>query len=286
MSGQVETFSGGANAPGPSAPRQKGQLGLAFKDISQGIAQAPAWWTLAVHDVRARYRRTLLGPFWIVLSTAIGLTGMAIVWSTLFGMSFTETFPYLSAGFVLWTLLQTIILDACSVYSTGHAVAIQHNLSIPKSFHVLRMVSRDGILFLHNIIVFFFAAIYCQVPFTPLMLMAIPGVLIILLNGVWIGLLFGSIGVRFRDVEPLISSLLTVLFFLTPIVWRTEMLRDRAFIAHYNPFTHFIAIVRDPLLGTPAPLDSWIIVGAVTVIGMLLAIPVFAKARSRLIYWI
>ncbi len=265
---------------------KRGQLSSALGDFGAGLARANTWWTLALHDVRARYRRTVLGPFWIVLSNSIGLIGMGVVWSTLFGMNFTDTFPYMSAGFVLWMFIQAIILDSCSVFSSGHAVAIQRNMSIPKSFHVLRMVTRNGILFLHSIIIFVFAAWYCHVALSPWIWWAIPGLIAILLNGVWLGLFLGSISVRFRDIEPLVGSVLTVLFFLTPIVWRVEMLADRAYYAHVNPFTHFIAIVRDPLLGSPPSLTSWAVVGIVTALGFALCLPVFAKARSRLAFWI
>ena len=76
------------------------------------------------------------------------------------------------------------------------------------------------------------------------------GLLLIGLNAVWVGLLLGLLCARFRDIPPMITNLVQVALFLTPIMWKKEMLgRYEWTHADLNPFHHFIEIVRAPLLG-------------------------------------
>ena len=79
----------------------------------------------------------------------------------------------------------------------------------------------------------------------------------LVLNGAWIAVLAGIVATRFRDIPPIIASLTQLLFFMTPIVWRTTRccsnpaVAERARIAELNPVLHFVEILRQPLLGQP-----------------------------------
>ena len=117
-------------------------------------------------------------------------------------------------------------------------------------------------------------------------LLVLPGLVLVAANAVWVGLLLGMVCARFRDVPQIVTSLLRPVFFLTPIIWKPELLGKRMGFVDMNPFFHFIELVRAPLLGqVPAPL-TWTVVLAITAGGWLVTFLFFRRFRSRIPYWV
>lgn len=258
----------------------------AVRDLVDGIARTSAWWTLARNDVLARYRRTFLGPWWTVAGTGIGLVGMALVWSVIFRLSAAEFFPYLSAGYAVWLFIAATLTEGCQAFTDGTAQAIQKNMNLPRFIHVMRLVARNVIIFAHTLSIYLVGAAVFGVTVSAATLLAIPGILLLIANGLWAACLFGLAGARYRDLAPAVGALLTVTFFVTPVIWKADMLRERAYLADLNPFTHLIAIVRDPLMGAAPPPIAWQTALALCVVGWIGAILAYARARRRIIYWL
>jgi len=258
----------------------------AFKDMAGGIAMTSAWWTLARNDVLARYRRTFLGPWWTVAGTGIGLVGMALVWSVIFNMSAAEFFPYLASGYAVWLFIASTMTEGCAAFTDGTAQAIQRNMDLPRFIHVMRLVVKNTILLLHTLTIFVVGAVIFGVAVTPATLLVVPALLLLIANAGWTVCLFGIAGARYRDLAPALGALLTVTFFVTPVIWKPDMLRDRAWLADWNPFTHLVAIVRDPLLGAYPPALAWQVSVGVCAAGWIAAVLIYARTRRRIVYWL
>jgi len=114
----------------------------------------------------------------------------------------------------------------------------------------------------------------------------LPGLLILWLNCVWIAILLGLVSARFRDVPPIITNLVGILVFITPIFWPLEALGEWKSIVALSPFFAAIDIIRAPLLGVPSEPSSWSVVLALTVIGWIFAFAAFARYRQRVAFWI
>ena len=117
-------------------------------------------------------------------------------------------------------------------------------------------------------------------------LQIVPGLALALLNAVWVGLLLGTVCARFRDVPPIVASVMRIAFFMTPVIWIPEMLGARAHLALYNPFTYFVELIRAPLLGQVVPAVTWLLVLGVTAGGWAAACIVFTRYRARVPYWL
>ena len=74
---------------------------------------------IAASDLRARYRRSVLGPFWMTLGTAAGTLGLGLVWSELLRMERASFVPSLTCGLILWQLLSGCILESTTTYCEG-----------------------------------------------------------------------------------------------------------------------------------------------------------------------
>jgi ABC-2 type transport system permease protein len=115
-----------------------------------------------------------------------------------------------------------------------------------------------------------------------------------MINGAWVAVVFGIFTTRFRDLTPIIQSLVQLTFFLTPIVWIYDDFRhsanpaiaERARLAELNPVLHFVEIIRRPLLGQSQVWHYWIVVLVITVVGWVLALFVLRRYRSRVSYWV
>ena len=145
----------------------------ALNDFVTGL-KSRLWWELSVHDIKARYRRTVLGPWWITLGTGIALTGIGVVWSTIFGVDLEDLFPYLTSGYVIWMMLASFLAEGCATFTNASSANLQRNFVLPKSVHVFRQTSRTIMAFFHNIIIFIIAAIIFKTDINMFTLLIIP----------------------------------------------------------------------------------------------------------------
>ena len=116
------------------------------------------------------------------------------------------------------------------------------------------MVWRNFIILGHNAAIFLVVAVILRIAPGWTGLLAVPGLVLLCMNGVWTGLLLGLVSARFRDVPPIVESVVRILFFVTPVIWMPEFLPERIALLTWNPFFHFLEVVRAPLLDQlPAP---------------------------------
>jgi ABC-type polysaccharide/polyol phosphate export permease len=256
----------------------------ALSDLRRGAAATQIWGMLAWQEIRQRYRRSTLGPLWLTLSTGVLIVAMGPLYGKLLSQDISIYFPFLAVGLITWNLLASLVNDACTAFVAAEGLIKQLNLSL--SVHVLRMVWKNLIVFAHNaVILIVVLAVFPQswgwnLAYLPLSL------LLIAINGWWVGLLFGMAGARFRDIGPIVQSLVQVAFFLTPVLWSIDHLGRHRWAALWNPLYHFLEVVRAPLLGAAITPLTWSVVLCVTVGGWLLTLLLFSRYRARIAYWV
>jgi ABC-2 type transport system permease protein/lipopolysaccharide transport system permease protein len=260
------------------------QFSRALADIRRGWQARELWWTMGLHDIRQRYRRSFLGPFWITISMGVMVAALGLLYGQIFGIALHDYLPFLSCGFVIWGLISGLILDGTRAFISSDNLMRQ--LSAPVSIYVYRSVWSNLIIFAHNIWIFLFVALWFQVPLGWSTLWSIPALFLLLANGLWVGLLFGLLSARFRDIPLIIASIVQVMFFITPVIWRPSMLSGRALFLDLNPFYHLVEILRAPLLGLAPNPENWIAVLVITVLGWGLTIFFYTAYRWRVAYWV
>src|SRR6185437_4751840 len=125
----------------------------------------------------------------------------------------------------------------------------------------------------HNLLIYVFVVAIFQIWPNWATLLVIPGITLICINGVSVGLLLGTLGARFRDIPPVVAAIMQMMFLLTPIFWQPEQLPGRELLVMLNPFYYFIEIIRQPLLGNAPSLTIWMAAIGITLAGLLVAIP-------------
>ena len=256
----------------------------AWADICGGMLNVALWGTLGWQDIKQRYRRSALGPFWLTISTAIMVGALGFVYAGIFHQKLGEYLPFVAAGIILWGFISTIANESCTVFIVAEGIIKQ--VRLPLTVHVCRMVWRNCIILMHNALILVLLYVFFGYGFR-LDLLAIPFALVIFaINSVWLGILLGVFCTRFRDIAPIVANIVQLLFFITPIMWRPEALGARKWVADYNPVFHCIELIRAPLLGQPFPALSWIIALVLAFGGMGMAFLALARFRHRIAYWI
>ena len=235
-------------------------------------------------DILLRYRRSMLGPFWLTISMGIMVAALGFLYGSLFKIPLDTYLPFLTLGFLVWTLISGLITDGCTALSASESFIKE--VRLPYSLYVFRVIWRNMIIFGHNIVVYLVVAAIFGIKPSLATLLVVPGLALVMVNAVSVGLLASIVCARFRDVPQIVSSLLQIMFFLTPIIWQPELLKDRHFLVDSNPFYHFVQIIRAPLLGYPAQLESWLYAGGVSMLGWLLALLFLGRYRRFIPYWV
>lgn len=255
-----------------------------YSDIANSLSRTEVWIRLGFSDTASKYRRSILGPLWITLGMAITITGLGVFWSLIWKVDLSVFFPYLTAGILIWNFLVSTMVEG-AVCFVQQAPVIRA-APLPMFIHPLRLAVKLVITLAHNSLVYVGVALIFKTPVDLATLLVLPGLALLFLFAVAAALLLGMIGARFRDFTPIVEAVMPLIFFLTPVLWFQSTLGSRAFIAELNPFTHFIAVVREPLLGHMPTVVNYSVVIGLTSTVWVVALYIFARCRKQISLWI
>lgn len=270
--------------PRAETPRRESRTSRALADLAQGARLWRLWSRLGWQDVRGRYRRSVLGPFWITLSMGLMVALLGALYGRLFRVGVPDYLPYVAIGLVTWGLVSSLVTEGCNVFFGARRII--HEVGLPLSVLAYRAVWRNLLVFMHHAAVLVSVGLVFSVRPGWTGLLALPGLAAVCLNGVWVALLAGTIGARFRDVPPIVDSVMRIAWLGTPVIWMPSLVPERSLFVGFNPFHHVLEVVRAPLLGAVPAAESWLAVGLVTVVGWTATVLVFARYRRRIAYWI
>ena len=256
----------------------------AWTDIVEGVALWRLWFRLGWNDILQRYRRSVLGPFWLTASMAIMVVTLGVLYAELFNQPIDDFLPFLCVGLLVWTLIAGYLTEGGTLFTGSESYIKQ--IRLPFSIYVYRSSWAKLIVFAHNFVIYIGVLIYFQIWPGAVSLLAVPGLMLIVLNGTIASLTIGIVSARFRDIPQLIASIVQIIFFLTPIFWKPESLRGHAYITDFNPFFHLLEIVRAPLLGNLPSAANYFVVLFLTLINVAIASAFFSRFRSRIAYWV
>ena len=264
--------------------RAHSQWQMAMSDFVDGLKAHRVWMMLARMDIKQRYRRSVLGPFWITITMMIFILAIGPLYGRLLRMGSEQFIPYLAMGIITWGLISGVIMDGAGAFVGAENLV--RTVKLPYTVHILRVLQRNLIIFAHNLLAFVPFMLYLGIKPEWRWLAAIPGVALILLAALPTGFLLGTLSARYRDLQQIIASIVQLAFFMTPIFWKAELLKDRAYFADYNPFQLLLEGVRRPIVEGIPPTATYIKIVVVLSVLYLVATPFFVRYRRRLAFWV
>ena len=241
---------------------------------------------LGWQDLKARYRRSLLGPFWLTLSTGVLITSIVLILGSAMTIPMVDYLPYVTIGYIFFNKLSAVITESCQAFISSSSMIRQ--VPVPLFVYIERVVWRNLLKLAHDIVLVPLAFLIVARPLNINVLYIFPGFLLFLLNATWVGLLLGVLSTRYRDLPMTVGSILPIFFYLTPILWMphsvSEKIADK--IIDFNPFYHMLSLVRAPLMGHAPSMNTWIYCIVAAILGWFLALVIYARGRDRVVFWL
>jgi ABC-type polysaccharide/polyol phosphate export permease len=263
----------------------RSKIERAVEEIDASLRAWRLWVLFGNLDVKLRYRRSVLGPFWATLSTAVQILVMAFVMGFLFNSPLHRYLPFLCIGMVLWGVFTGMVTEGASAFIASSELILQ--VKRPLLVYVFQVVWRHIIIGAHTIVIFFVVAVIFGVYPGPTYLLEIPGLALFLINCVWMAAVAAIVSARFRDIPLIITNALTALFWLTPVLYEPDQMPYRMqIVIALNPLAHIMQVARAPLLLESPSLLNWLVAVVTALVGWLVAVLLFARSRERIPYWL
>lgn len=257
---------------------------LALEDMRDGMRLLPLACTLGWLDIRLRYRGSVLGPFWLTLSTGVMVAALGYLYAGIFHTDVHTYLPFIALSIVLWGFLGSVVAEACLGFTEAEGVI--RSVRMPFFVFATRILVRNMLVLAHNVVVI--VVVYVVFAMWPgwHLLLSIPGLLLWCVDSIAVVLLLGGFCARFRDIPPIVGSVMQIAFFVTPVIWKPHQLGAGARLLPFNPFYDLLDVVRSPMLGGTPSAHVWL--GALLYSGFLIGVSwlFFTRARGRITFWI
>jgi lipopolysaccharide transport system permease protein len=258
---------------------------LAFKDLVKSLQAWRLWSLLGWIEIRQRYARSSLGPFWLTISMGVLICTFGVVYGALFGQPLADYLPMVGCGLVIWTFFSTSVSEGSQAYISS--VNFIRQVRTTRYIYVLQVLWRNSVIFAHNIIIIMIMIVFFGVKSWLALICFFPGFLLLVINAFWIGALTGLLSARFRDFPQIVAALLQVSFYATPILFKGDMLQgEHYWIVQYNPLAYLIDVVRQPLTGEVPDMIAWIVCSTMALLGGCLTLYMTGRYYNRIPYWV
>lgn len=242
---------------------------------------------LASLDVKQRYARSFLGPFWITITTFIIVFALAVIFGNLFGGEINQYLLYITVGIIFWSFITATISEMCTAFISCESLIKQ--LNIPIWIYPLRITIRNLYILVHNIIIIPLVYVYLDITANiEQVVFSFFGVLLLSLNLLGLGTVLAFICARFRDVQPITQNLLQLMFYITPILWSIDQIKQRTMIdiLLYNPMVYIIDAIRGPLISVWIDHNSFYYSSFFASLLLISAYLVYNKYHKDVVYWL
>jgi ABC-type polysaccharide/polyol phosphate export permease len=244
------------------------------------------WMSLVRMDLRTRYRGSMLGLGWSLLHPIAMTVILCTVFHKLFHLNVREYAPFLMAGLACWNYILTVTLQGCQCFFHGESYIRQY--PAPLAIYPLRTALGGTIHFLLALLVACTLAWYLNGIGNVLCLLSLVPTIVLLFLFVWsTALLAGFANVCFQDTQHLAEVGFQILFYLTPIMYQADMLRENhlGWLVRLNPIVPFLELIRAPVVNGHLPGPSvFVKAGAVVLISSVAAGITVIGLQRRLIF--
>jgi ABC-type polysaccharide/polyol phosphate export permease len=243
---------------------------------------------LVVRDLKARYRGSVLGFLWSFLNPLLLLLIYTFVFTIVMptdrGAGLQPFSLFLFCGILPWTWFSSSLLESSNVLIAG--ANLIRKVLFPAEVLPIVTVLAGLVHFLLGLPILAAFILYFRVPIVWTDLLWLPLIIAVqLVLTMGFALMLSAVTVHFRDVRDLLTNLVTIWFFATPIVYPlTRPPENVRRLLELNPFTH-LAVAYQAVLFFPGPYTQWrslLALGAISVLVFAAGYFVFDRLRDTL----
>ena len=269
------------------APQEQGGNEMPARDVISGLSRFEFWLYSSWFKFLIQYRKTLLGPVWLLVGPALFILVLGLLFSQVNAVDADLFIPHLTIGLITWTLISGFVTNSTTVFQRSRPQILQGTMRL--SDIVMVDIISTVLQFLHQVVIVFAVFLIYSRSVSLYSFVSLLGLALLIANGIWLTVFFGIIGARFRDLAEIVGAIMRIAFLATPIIWlpgeTSHGLLMSAFLT-FNPFYHFLELVRAPLLNAAIAPLSWMVVLTLTVIGFALAIVFYQRFFRQVPLWV
>ncbi|MDC0947836.1 ABC transporter permease [Gammaproteobacteria bacterium] len=257
-----------------------------ISDFRQGTVHFRVMVRLAYMAVIKRYRRTRLGPLWVVLNTLLFSLSVGSLFAYFSQRSASEFIVYMFLGYTFWLYISESLTSAFSGFRRQFDVMSQRYF--PLSSYIVKFSMERIIVLLHSMPLVVVVALIFGGGLTGVGLFLVGWIVVAFTLFVY-SFLFAFIGARVLDAEFLSQNFVRIMFFATPIIWHEDAISPddvRHNVLIWNPAYHALKILRDPLLQQTTSITSILVVLGLGLVGLVALWFIFDRFKDRVYYWI
>jgi len=254
-------------------------------DFYDAIKKFKIWISLSKFDIIKRYKRSLIGPWWITLSTFFLILGISLLYSIILNQDFKTHIFNLSINLIIWIFIRESIVDSCQ------SLIESKNLIMNEQFNIivfaLRVILRNLIIFAHNTLIIFLLLLFLKDKFE------LYGVLLFFLN-LFLLVLFlipicisvSLISTRFRDFQMIVTNIMQLLFFISPILFTKQLVSNVEWIININPFAMLMLLISESLTENKINLDYFFYIIFYFLFFYFFNLKIYSYYKKKITYWL
>jgi ABC-type polysaccharide/polyol phosphate export permease len=255
-----------------------------FHDTLDGLKDWRLWLFLGAQDIRQRYARSYLGPFWLVMGLGITIIGIGFLYSQIMKTDPGTYLPFIAISLAAWNFISGAINDSTVVFQAN--ASLLKSVAVPYSTTILRSVTRNFILLAHYMVAVIITYLWARFPIDLNAIFVIPGLIIVCANLCWISLALGMLCARFRDMAQMAQYALQLAQFATPIIWQPSQVAQNSPYLLLNPIYHLVELLRAPIFEHRVPTESLFFSVVMFVIGGGTTTLLFHKFKRSINFWL
>ena len=229
---------------------------------------------------------SVLGRLWPTIGLAIRVVFIGYIFGLILNTSRGDYLPWLATGWASWFMISSSLNRGSMAFDSSK----KYILAFPLSYesYIVRVMTKELLVFIQNLVVVVGVLIVYRSQLSAAVLLVIPGMAITLVFLIGFSMILGPLVSKRKDFGQLISSLVGVMFFVLPIVWRPDSIRAEgaSFILGLNPLYHYLQIVRLPLLSEVPTAINYGLATLGAIVAVSIGIVVMNRVRTKLVYWI
>lgn len=242
-------------------------------------------WRLFVRDISAQYRQSLLGYAWVLLPPLLS----TLVWVFLNSQGILNLAPtgipypvYVLTGLLLWESFGAALNAPCT--QVASAAALLSKINFPRE--ALLLAGLGHVLFNTGVRLLLLAGVllWFQLPVPATIVLAPLGILAVIGLGFMLGLLLVPVSALYQDVARVITAGLSILFFLTPVVYTPPTAWPASLLVQFNPVSPLLITTREMLTtGEFSNLGGFFAISGVTFVGLIAGLILYRLSMPHMI---
>lgn len=241
---------------------------------------------LVSRELKVRYRRSAIGFTWTMLQPLLMMLVLQVVFSALFRFQLVNYPVYAMAGILFWNFFsQSIVASMNSL--RGNAQLLK-KVPVPKAVYPISTVVSGVINLVFALVPLMLILVFTGHPLTPALLFLPVAILLAGLFTLGAGLLLSPLAAFFSDTVEMITVLLSVLMYLTPIFYPKDIVPESMrWIVRFNPLRSILEVFRDPIYyGKVPPLSHLTVSVLITLIALAVGALAFRQSSDRIPFYI